>query len=113
MISRSWNICLTITKVDIFQDAAVVMVNYIDQIRFQGFEISCLQYYYLIKKNGYLSIGGGLAIDYYQFGAFLCSHRDHMDSKLVIEPRRSLFETNATWLTELLELKPMGPKTLL
>ncbi|KAM4089131.1 hypothetical protein ACB094_07G126200 [Castanea mollissima] len=38
----------TITKVDIFRDAAVLMVNYIDEIRAQGFEVD------------YLNIGGGL-----------------------------------------------------
>ena len=38
---------------DIFRDAAVLMVNYIDEIRSQGFEVD------------YLNIGGGLGIDYY------------------------------------------------
>ncbi|MQL05574.1 diaminopimelate decarboxylase, partial [Escherichia coli] len=32
----------TITKVDIFRDAAVIMINYIDQIRAQGFEVDYL-----------------------------------------------------------------------
>ncbi|MCE3049943.1 Diaminopimelate decarboxylase 2, chloroplastic [Datura stramonium] len=54
----------TITKVDIFRDAAVLMVNYIDEIRSQGFEID------------YLNIGGGLGIDYYHSGAVLPSPRD-------------------------------------
>lgn len=40
------------------------MVNYIDEIRSQGFEID------------YLNIGGGLGIDYYHAGAVLPSPRD-------------------------------------
>lgn len=51
-------------QVDIFRDAAVLMVNYIDEIRSQGFEID------------YLNIGGGLGIDYYHTGAVLPSPRD-------------------------------------
>ncbi|THG18127.1 hypothetical protein TEA_005745 [Camellia sinensis var. sinensis] len=58
----------TITKVDIFRDAAVLMVNYIDQIRAQGFKID------------YLNIGGGLGIDYYHTGAVLPSPRDLIDT---------------------------------
>ncbi|THF96869.1 hypothetical protein TEA_021279 [Camellia sinensis var. sinensis] len=58
----------TITKVDIFWDAAVLMVNYIDQIRAQGFKID------------YLNIGGGLGIDYYHTGAVLPSPRDLIDT---------------------------------
>ncbi|KAL1367856.1 hypothetical protein AAHE18_02G079600 [Arachis hypogaea] len=49
----------TITKVDIFRDAAVIMINYIDQIRDQGFEVN------------YLNIGGGLGIYYYHSDAIL------------------------------------------
>lgn len=47
---------------DIFRDAAVIMVNYIDEIRSQGFEVD------------YLNIGGGLVIDYYHFGAVVSPH---------------------------------------
>ncbi|XLR53496.1 hypothetical protein S83_004168 [Arachis hypogaea] len=45
--------------VDIFRDAAVIMINYIDQIRDQGFEVN------------YLNIGGGLGIYYYHSDAIL------------------------------------------
>ena len=55
-------------QVDIFRDAAVLMVNYIDQIREQGFEIN------------YLNIGGGLGIDYYHAGAVLPTPRDLIDT---------------------------------
>lgn len=44
----------TITKVSIFRDATVLMVEFIRQIREQGFNLK------------YLNIGGGLGIDYYR-----------------------------------------------
>ncbi|KAK8967990.1 hypothetical protein KSP40_PGU021811 [Platanthera guangdongensis] len=50
--------------VDIFRDAAILMVNYIDEIRSQGFEIE------------FLNIGGGLGIDYYHAGAILPTPMD-------------------------------------
>lgn len=42
----------TITKVDVFRDAAVAMTGYLEEIRKQGFDIK------------FLNIGGGLGIDY-------------------------------------------------
>lgn len=42
----------TITKVDIFRDAARIMLEFIREIRQQGFQLQ------------YLNIGGGLGIDY-------------------------------------------------
>lgn len=53
---------------DIFRDAAVIMVNYMDQIRAQGFEVN------------YLNIGGGLGIDYYHSDAVLPTPRDLIDT---------------------------------
>lgn len=44
----------TISKVNIFRDATVLMVDFIRQIREQGFNLK------------YLNIGGGLGIDYYR-----------------------------------------------
>lgn len=55
-------------QVDIFRDAAALMVNYIDEIRAQGFEID------------YLNIGGGLGIDYHHTGAILPTPRDLIDT---------------------------------
>lgn len=49
---------------DIFRDAAVLMVNFIDEIRAQGFQLE------------YLNIGGGLGIDYYHTGAVLPTPMD-------------------------------------
>jgi diaminopimelate decarboxylase len=40
--------------VNIFRDAAVLMVEFIKQIRAQGFQLQ------------FLNIGGGLGIDYYR-----------------------------------------------
>lgn len=61
-------------QVDIFRDAAVLMVNYIDEIRAQGFEVD------------YLNIGGGLGIDYYHSGAVLPTPRDLIDTVRIISP---------------------------
>ena len=44
----------TITKVDIFRDAARIMIGFVEKIREEGFDIK------------YLNIGGGLGIDYYR-----------------------------------------------
>lgn len=44
----------TITKVDIFRDAAQIMIGFIQKIRHEGFDPK------------YLNIGGGLGIDYYR-----------------------------------------------
>ncbi|KAJ8754895.1 hypothetical protein K2173_015407 [Erythroxylum novogranatense] len=55
-------------KVDIFRDAAVLMVKYIDRIREQGFEVD------------YLNIGGGLGIKYYHADVVLSSPRDLIDT---------------------------------
>lgn len=59
---------LFLFQVDIFRDAAALMVNYIDEIRAQGFEID------------YLNIGGGLGIDYHHTGAILPTPRDLIDT---------------------------------
>jgi len=40
--------------VDIFREAAIIMTNFVKEIRSQGFELQ------------YLNIGGGLGIDYYR-----------------------------------------------
>ncbi|KAH7835877.1 hypothetical protein Vadar_030770 [Vaccinium darrowii] len=58
----------SITKVDIFPDAAFLTMNYIGQIRGQGFEME------------YLIIGGGPGIDYYHTGAVLLTSRDLIDT---------------------------------
>ncbi|CAO2813466.1 unnamed protein product [Amaranthus hypochondriacus] len=101
----------TITKVDIFRDAAGLMVDYIDQIRDQGFEIS------------YLNIGGGLGIDYYHTGAVLPTPRDLIDTvrelvlsrdlNLIIEPGRSLIANTCCLINRVTGVKTNGTKNFI
>ncbi|KAL8489749.1 hypothetical protein ACS0TY_025586 [Phlomoides rotata] len=101
----------TITKVDIFRDAAVLMVNYIDEIRSQGFEID------------YLNIGGGLGIDYYHTGAVLLTPRDLINTvrelvlsrnlNLIIEPGRSLIDNTCCLVNRVTGVKTNGIKNFI
>ncbi|KAK6916598.1 Orn/DAP/Arg decarboxylase 2, C-terminal [Dillenia turbinata] len=101
----------TITKVDIFRDAAAIMVKYIDEIRSQGFDIE------------YLNIGGGLGIDYYHTGAVLPSPRDLIDTvrelvtsrglNLIIEPGRSLIANTCCLVNRVTGVKTNGTKSFI
>ncbi|KAL6007150.1 Diaminopimelate decarboxylase 2, chloroplastic [Asimina triloba] len=101
----------TITKVDIFKDAALLMVNYIDQIRAQGFEIK------------YLNIGGGLGIDYHHTGAVLPTPMDLIntvrdivlsrDLTLIIEPGRSLVANTCCLVNRVTGVKTNGTKNFI
>ncbi|XP_010263591.1 PREDICTED: diaminopimelate decarboxylase 2, chloroplastic-like [Nelumbo nucifera] len=101
----------TITKVDIFRDAAVLMVNFIDQIRAQGFEIQ------------YLNIGGGLGIDYHRTGAVLPTPMDLIntvrelvlsrDLNLIIEPGRSLIANTCCLVNRVTGVKTNGTKNFI
>ncbi|XP_075504506.1 diaminopimelate decarboxylase 1, chloroplastic-like [Primulina tabacum] len=101
----------TITKVDIFRDAAVLMVKYIDEIRSQGFEIN------------YLNIGGGLGIDYHHTGAVLPTPRDLIDTvrelvlsrnlNLIIEPGRSLIANTCCLVNHVTGVKTNGTKNFI
>uniref|UniRef100_A0A2P2J957 Uncharacterized protein MANES_04G073800 n=1 Tax=Rhizophora mucronata TaxID=61149 RepID=A0A2P2J957_RHIMU len=101
----------TITKVDIFRDAAVLMVNYIDKIRAQGFEVN------------YLNIGGGLGIDYYHSSAVLPTPRDLIDTvrelvlshnlNLIIEPGRSLIANTCCLVNRVTGVKTNGTKNFI
>uniref|UniRef100_A0A7N0T0W2 diaminopimelate decarboxylase n=1 Tax=Kalanchoe fedtschenkoi TaxID=63787 RepID=A0A7N0T0W2_KALFE len=101
----------TITKVDIFRDAAVLMVGFIDEIRSQGFKIN------------YLNIGGGLGIDYYHTGAILPSPRDLIDTvrelvlsrdlHLIIEPGRSLIANTCCLVNRVTGVKTNGTKNFI
>ncbi|KAH0458754.1 hypothetical protein IEQ34_011568 [Dendrobium chrysotoxum] len=98
----------TITKVDIFRDAAILMVNYIDEIRSQGFEVELL------------NIGGGLGIDYYHAGAILPTPLDLIntvrelvhsrDLNLIIEPGRSLIANTCCFVNRVTGVKTNGTK---
>ncbi|CAH8270834.1 unnamed protein product [Arabidopsis lyrata] len=101
----------TITKVDIFRDAAVLMIEYIDEIRRQGFEVS------------YLNIGGGLGIDYYHAGAVLPTPMDLIntvrelvlsrDLNLIIEPGRSLIANTCCFVNHVTGVKTNGTKNFI
>ncbi|KAI9124556.1 hypothetical protein K1719_004478 [Acacia pycnantha] len=101
----------TITKVDIFRDAAIIMVNYMDQIRGQGFEVN------------YLNIGGGLGIDYYHSDAVLPTPRDLIDTvrelvlsrdlNLIIEPGRSLIANTCCLVNRVTGVKTNGSKNFI
>lgn len=101
----------TITKVDIFRDAAVLMVNFIDQIRAQGFNIE------------YLNIGGGLGIDYHHTGAILPTPMDLIntvrelvidrDLNLIIEPGRSVIANTCCLVNRVTGVKTNGTKNFI
>ncbi|CAM6127793.1 unnamed protein product [Calypogeia fissa] len=98
----------TISKVQIFSDAANLMVEYIDQIRSQGFPIK------------YLNIGGGLGIDYSHAGAvyptpmeLIDTVRDLVSSRgltLIIEPGRSLVANTSIFVSQVIGVKTNGNK---
>ena len=50
---------VSVVQVNIFRDAAVLMVDFVKHIREQGFDLK------------FLNIGGGLGIDYYH--QYVCS----------------------------------------
>ncbi|CAN6334797.1 unnamed protein product [Urochloa humidicola] len=101
----------TITKVDIFRDAAVLMVNYVDEIRAQGFELE------------YLNIGGGLGIDYHHTDAILPTPMDLIntvrelvlsrDLTLIIEPGRSLIANTCCFVNRVTGVKTNGTKNFI
>uniref|UniRef100_A0A0D9VFL0 diaminopimelate decarboxylase n=1 Tax=Leersia perrieri TaxID=77586 RepID=A0A0D9VFL0_9ORYZ len=101
----------TITKVDIFRDAAVLMVNYVDEIRAQGFELE------------YLNIGGGLGIDYHHTDAILPTPMDLIntvrelvlsrDLTLIIEPGRSLIANTSCFVNRVTGVKSNGTKNFI
>lgn len=101
----------TITKVDIFRDAADIMVNFIDQIRAQGFEMK------------YLNIGGGLGIDYHHTGAILPTPMDLINTvreqvrsrglTLIIEPGRSLVANTCCFVNRVTGVKTNGTKNFI
>ncbi|XP_066358843.1 probable diaminopimelate decarboxylase, chloroplastic [Miscanthus floridulus] len=101
----------TITKVDIFRDAAVLMVNYVDEIRAQGFKLE------------YLNIGGGLGIDYHHTDAVLPTPMDLIntvrelvlstDLTLIIEPGRSLIANTCCFVNRVTGVKSNGTKNFI
>nr|CAB3466377.1 unnamed protein product [Digitaria exilis] len=98
-------------QVDIFRDAAVLMVNFVDEIRAQGFELE------------YLNIGGGLGIDYHHTDAILPTPMDLIntvrelvlsrDLTLIIEPGRSLIANTCCFVNKVTGVKSNGTKNFI
>ncbi|CAD6268430.1 unnamed protein product [Miscanthus lutarioriparius] len=98
-------------QVDIFRDAAVLMVNYVDEIRAQGFKLE------------YLNIGGGLGIDYHHTDAVLPTPMDLIntvrelvlstDLTLIIEPGRSLIANTCCFVNRVTGVKSNGTKNFI
>lgn len=101
----------TITKVDIFREAAIIMTNFVKEIRSQGFELQ------------YLNIGGGLGIDYYRRGDKLPTPKDLIDTirgvvedlglTIIIEPGRSMVATSAALVNTVTGTKANGNKNFI
>jgi len=99
----------TITKVNIFRDAAVIMCEFIKKINSEGFTLK------------YLNIGGGLGIDYYhKEDVKLPSPSDLIDTvrdivkeqglTLVIEPGRSMVANSSALVNTVTGVKTNGNK---
>ena len=97
----------TIKKTSIFRDATKLMMDFIDVIRGQGFNVK------------YLNIGGGLGIDYERTGEeiptpadLISSIRDLLtsDVALIIEPGRSIIGNTAVFVNRVVGVKTNGNK---
>lgn len=98
-----------IKKVDIFKDAADIMLGFIEQIKSQGFD--SLQY---------LNIGGGLGIDYERLGAEIPRPKDLINTirpqlvesglTIIVEPGRSAVGNAGIFVSEVIGVKTNGSK---
>jgi len=103
----------TIATTRPFQDAAVVMTDYIKQINSQGFNLE------------FLNIGGGLGIDYYRgtTGAVLPTPTELIDTvrstvkemglTLIIEPGRSMVGNTSVFVNTVTGVKQNGEKNFI
>lgn len=101
----------TISKVDIFKDAAEIMCSFVERVREEGFELK------------YLNIGGGLAIDYHHKGDALPTPKDLIDSVrdvvnrlgivLMIEPGRSIVGAASALVNKVIGVKTNGNKNFI
>lgn len=99
----------TIKKVDIFKDAADIMIEFIEQIRAEGF--STLKY---------LNIGGGLGIDYAREGEDIPLPVDLVRTirpqlvkaglTIIVEPGRSMVGNTAIMVSKVIGVKTNGSK---
>ncbi len=97
----------TIKKVRIFRDATVLMMEFIETIRNEGFDLK------------YLNIGGGLGIDYEKTGEYIPTPSHLIDSigdvlpddvELIIEPGRSIIGNAAVLVNRVTGVKTNGNK---
>jgi len=98
----------TISKLDIFKDAAEIMCRFIEHVREAGFEVKSL------------NIGGGLGIDSPRQGDVLPTPKDLIDSVrdvvkrlglvLIIEPGRSMVATSSALVNTVTGVKTNGSK---
>jgi len=97
----------TIKSVKVFQDAAVLMMDFVKIVRKQGFELK------------YLNLGGGLGIDYYRNGEepiptpqeLVDSIRNYLDDiSLIIEPGRSIIGDSSILVNRVTGVKTTGDK---
>ena len=97
----------TIKKTSIFRDATKLMIDFIDVIRDQGFNLK------------YLNIGGGLGIDYERTGEEIPTPADLINSirdllpgdvALIIERGRSIIGNTAVFVNRVVGVKTNGNK---
>ena len=97
----------TIKKTSIFRDATELMMDFINVIHDQGFDVK------------YLNIGGGLGIDYERTGEDIPTPADLIDSirdvltsdvALIIEPGRSIIGNTAVLVNRVVGVKTNGNK---
>ncbi|CAK0784389.1 Diaminopimelate decarboxylase 1, chloroplastic [Coccomyxa viridis] len=101
----------TITKVDIFRDAARIMIRFVEKIRAEGFDIK------------YLNIGGGLGIDYYRRGDKIPSPADLVNTvrdlvadlglTMILEPGRSMIGNASALVNTVTGVKTNGNKNFI
>jgi diaminopimelate decarboxylase len=102
----------TIKKVDIFRDAAEIMIGHVQHIRELGF--STLKY---------LNIGGGLGIDYGREGEQIPAPSDLIDTirpqliasglSVIIEPGRSIIGNTGIMVSAVIGVKTNGSKNFI
>lgn len=102
----------TIKKVDIFKDAANIMIRFIDEIKSQGFDT--------LK---YLNIGGGLGIDYDRVGEDIPLPIDLINTirpqliaaglTIIVEPGRSMVGNTSIFVSDVIGVKTNGSKNFI
>uniref|UniRef100_A0A7S3FW66 diaminopimelate decarboxylase n=1 Tax=Strombidium rassoulzadegani TaxID=1082188 RepID=A0A7S3FW66_9SPIT len=108
LVGAHCHIGSTIKDTQVFKDAAVKMVEYVEMIRKEGFDLQ------------YLNIGGGLGIDYERTGQKIPTPKDLIDTvrdqiveaklKLIIEPGRSLVGNTSIFVSKVIGVKSNGTK---